>query len=69
MAMEQTNGFTLLMAVEFSKEWAETKHRYIYTHHVHHKTNKDYAGITVESLKSKRLDGIIGMVISTHRRQ
>ena len=42
----------LLMAVEFSKEWAETKHRYIYTHHVHHKTSKDYAGITVESLRS-----------------
>jgi hypothetical protein len=42
----------LLMAVEFSKEWAVTKHRYIYTHHVHHKTSKDYAGITVESLRS-----------------
>lgn len=42
----------LLMAVEFSKEWANTKHRYIYTHHVHHKTSKDYAGITVESLRS-----------------
>lgn len=42
----------LLMAVEFAKEWAETKHRYIYTHHVHHKTSKDYAGITVESLRS-----------------
>lgn len=42
----------LLMAVEFSKEWAETKHRYIYTHHVHHKTSKDYAGITIESLRS-----------------
>jgi len=42
----------LLMAVEFSREWAETKHRYIYTHHVHHKTSKDYSGITVESLRS-----------------
>jgi hypothetical protein len=42
----------LLMAVEFAKEWAETKHRYIYTHHVHHKTSKDYAGITIESLRS-----------------
>ena len=42
----------LLMAVEFSNYWAETKHRYIYTHHVHHKTSKDYAGITVESLRS-----------------
>jgi hypothetical protein len=42
----------LLMAQEYSKEWAETKHRYIYTHHVHHKTSKDYIGITVESLRS-----------------
>jgi len=42
----------LLMAVEFSKEWAETKHRYVYTHHVHHKISKDYAGITIESLRS-----------------
>jgi hypothetical protein len=42
----------LLMAQEFKKEWAETKHRYIYTHHVHHKTSKDYIGITVESSRS-----------------
>ena len=42
----------LLMAQEFSREWADTKHRYIYTHHVHHKTSKDYIGITVESLRS-----------------
>jgi len=42
----------LLMAVEFPLEWSKTKHRYIYTHHVHHKTSKDYAGITIESLRS-----------------
>jgi len=42
----------LLMAVEFPIEWSQTKHRYIYTHHVHHKTSKDYAGITIESLRS-----------------
>jgi hypothetical protein len=42
MAMEQQMDLPLLMAVEFSKEWG-TKHRYIYTHHVHHKTSKDYA--------------------------
>jgi hypothetical protein len=42
----------LLMAVEFSNDWANTKHRYVYTHHVHHKTSKDYAGITIESLRS-----------------
>ena len=46
------NDLPLLMAQEFSKEWSETKHRYIYTHHVHHKTSKDYIGITIESLRS-----------------
>lgn len=42
----------LLMAQEFPIYWSQTKHRYIYTHHVHHKTSKDYVGITVESLRS-----------------
>lgn len=42
----------LLMAQEFKKEWAETKHRYIYTHHVHHKTSKDHIGVTIESSRS-----------------
>jgi len=42
----------LIMANEFSQWWAETKHRYVYTHHVHHKNAKDYHGITVESLRS-----------------
>lgn len=42
----------LLMATEFPLDWAETKHRYVYTHHVHHKTSKDYIGVTVESLRS-----------------
>lgn len=41
----------LLMAQE-AKEWSDTKHRYIYTHHVHHKTAKDLIGCTVESLRS-----------------
>lgn len=41
----------LLMAQE-SKYWSETKHRYVYTHHVHHKNAKDYIGVTVESLRS-----------------
>ena len=41
----------LLMATE-SKDWSNSKHRYIYTHHVHHKTSKDFAGVTVESLRS-----------------
>lgn len=41
----------LIMANE-SKDWSDTKHRYIYTHHVHHKTSKDFHGVTVESLRS-----------------
>lgn len=41
----------LLMAQE-SKDWSVTKHRYVYTHHVHHKNAKDYIGVTVESLRS-----------------
>lgn len=41
----------LLMAQE-SKDWSTTKHRYIYTHHIHHKKSKDYIGVTVESLRS-----------------
>ena len=42
----------LLMATEFPIAWSKTKHRYIYTHHIHHKTSKDFSGITVESLRS-----------------
>lgn len=42
----------LLMAQEFPNYWAQTKHRYVYTHHVHHKTSKDFIGVTVESLRS-----------------
>ncbi|NRA92180.1 MAG: hypothetical protein HRU26_05750 [Psychroserpens sp.] len=41
----------MLMAQE-SKDWSDTKHRYVYTHHVHHKTSKDYPGVTIESLRS-----------------
>jgi hypothetical protein len=42
----------LLMATESSRYWADSKHRYVYTHHVHHKVSKDYIGVTVESLRS-----------------
>jgi len=42
----------LLMATEAKKEWGDTKHRYFYTHHVHHKTSKDMIGLTIESLRS-----------------
>lgn len=42
----------LLMAQEAPLDWAKTKNRYVYTHHVHHKTSKDFIGVTVESLRS-----------------
>jgi hypothetical protein len=42
----------LLMAHEFPKEWSESKHRYIYTHHIHHKSSKDIIGVNIESLRS-----------------
>lgn len=41
-----------LFTQEYVKMWCETTHRYIYTHHVHHKTSKDYVGVTIESLRS-----------------
>ncbi len=41
----------LLMAHE-SKDWSNCKHKYIYTHHMHHKISKDYMGVCVETLRS-----------------
>ena len=41
----------LLMAHE-AVDWSACKNRYIYTHHVHHKTSKDHIGVTIESLRS-----------------
>jgi hypothetical protein len=42
----------LLMAHEAPSQWADCKHRYIYGHHVHHKTSKDYMSVCVETLRS-----------------
>jgi hypothetical protein len=42
----------LLLATEFPHEWSISKHRYVYTHHVHHKTSKDIMSVCVESLRS-----------------
>lgn len=41
----------LLMAHE-SPDWTFCKHKYFYTHHIHHKKSKDYMGVCVESLRS-----------------
>ncbi len=48
----KSQDLPLLMAQESPEAWSNTKHRYVYTHHVHHKTSKDYIGVTVESLRS-----------------
>jgi hypothetical protein len=42
----------LLMAQESPMEWAISKHRYFYTHHIHHKKSRDYGSVCVESLRS-----------------
>ena len=48
----------LLMAQERAIEWSETKFRYWYLHHLHHKVKhkwldaKDYIGVTVEYMRS-----------------
>jgi hypothetical protein len=42
----------LLLATEFPILWSETKHSYIYSHHIHHKTSKDFIGVTFETLRS-----------------
>lgn len=52
------DNLPLLMAQERSEQWAESKYRYWYLHHIHHKVKhkwrdaKDYIGITVEYLRS-----------------
>ena len=48
----------LLMAQERPLEWSQTKYRYWYLHHLHHKVKhkwldaKDYVGVTVEYMRS-----------------
>lgn len=52
------NDMPLLMAQEAPQIWANTVHRYIYQHHIHHRTAtrwqavKDYPGITLQTLRS-----------------
>lgn len=47
----KTPDLPLLMAHE-SSDWSVCKHKYIYTHHVHHKSSKDYMGVNVEAMRS-----------------
>lgn len=46
------SDLALLMAHETGSDWSECKHKYFYTHHIHHKKSKDYMGVTVESMRS-----------------
>lgn len=52
------DNLPLLMANEKPQEWANTKYRYWYLHHLHHKVKhkwrdaKDFIGVTVEYLRS-----------------
>ena len=41
----------ILMAHE-SKDWSNSKHRYIYTHHLHHKMAKDVMSVCIEGMRS-----------------
>ena len=41
-----------LMAEEASEYWHECKHRYIYGHHIHHKTSRDVFSVCIETLRS-----------------
>lgn len=41
----------MLMAHE-SKDWTDCKHKYFYTHHIHHKKSRDYMSVNVESMRS-----------------
>ena len=46
------NDLPLLMCHEASQYWHDCKHRYWFTHHVHHKTSKDVMSVQIESLRS-----------------
>jgi len=52
------DNLPLLMAQEEPKMWSDTKYRYWYLHHLHHKVKhkwrdaKDFIGVTVEYMRS-----------------
>jgi hypothetical protein len=48
----RTANLPLLMAHEAPDAWSACQHKYIYTHHVHHKVAKDYMSVCVESMRS-----------------
>jgi hypothetical protein len=48
----KTQDLPLLMCHEASEHWHYCKHRYFFTHHVHHKSSKDVMSVQLESLRS-----------------
>lgn len=48
----RVENLPLLMAHEASDKWHNCKYRYIYGHHIHHKSSKDYMSVNVETLRS-----------------
>lgn len=42
----------LLMAHEAGMDWSTCKHKYVYTHHLHHNRSKDHMGVNVTVLRS-----------------
>jgi hypothetical protein len=48
----KAHDLPVLMATENPIMRSQTLHRYIYSHHVHHKISKDYIGATFETLRS-----------------
>ena len=46
------NDLPLLMCHEASEHWHNCKHRYWFSHHVHHKTSRDIMSVQIESLRS-----------------
>ncbi len=48
----KSQDLPMLMAHEASENWNDCKHRYIYGHHIHHKTSKDVFSVCIETLRS-----------------
>ena len=48
----KSHDLPMLMAHEASENWNDCRHRYIYGHHVHHKTSKDVFSVCIETLRS-----------------
>lgn len=48
----KSQNLPLLMANESGQMWVNCKYKHFYVHHTHHKFVKDYAGVTVETVRS-----------------